>query len=261
MSSKYLLTIETSNGFIFGGIAESMYGVARNNVIVKITDKSMVLESRGEGNTEIFRTELFSHKFNYYDVPKDGKIIYMEFSVSDFKKIFKGTKKKVHVKLRLKNSDPSLLYIFRKLDGKDGTPKSKLPLIDDVEPCEYDYPKFDESNPIVTVPASEFNSSLKTIYKTDSATTKFRVYEKGIKISSCEVKGQIIEEFPYGKKSKEILFSRKISTKTLINVTKCCKLDKFIRIYAIPESRTIILSIDVASNGVHNIYLLTKKKE
>ena len=264
MSKDELLVIKVGDAFIFSGIAESMYGIVQKNVSFKIGDKEMIIEARGEGNSVLFRTVLWKQKFIEYTLNKgkDQTMFYLEIDVGHFRNAFKDTKKKVTANITVRKANPNIIRVARKTSGKETIPLVKIPIADDSEPVEYKYPDFDESNPIVSISSSEFDDALKAIKKTKCENTRVIISERFVKIKTTKVKGLLAQSFPFGDQEKpgKKLIERKIPTKTLLNIMKCSKLHKMLRIYIASETDTIIFSIDAASGGIHYVYLPTKKK-
>jgi hypothetical protein len=254
------IDLETTAGFVFAGISASMFGVAKKNLGFKISATDTVIEAKGEDNSVLYRSKLLSQKFNNYIVPKDDNVRYSEYSVSDFRKAVKDIKKKTYTNLYTKDEDSTVLYINRTIPGKDTLAKCKVPMIEGAEPQEHVYPKYDESQPNAVVPASEFNTDCKLIDKAKSVNTLFVATATSVKISTSGIKKGMAQKFYFGKPGDEKVCVRKIPTKVLMNITKCCTLDKMMRIYVVPGTSTIVFSIDAANLGTHEIFLIGKKK-
>lgn len=260
---KLILRAKIDVGNLFSSISDSMYGISKS-ISFKILKSGITMESRAEGNSILYRTELESHKFVSFEfnAEKDS-VFYFEVKVSDLRDIFRGTKKKVNVTLKIEEGG-KYIYILREKNNFEGIPRAKIPFIEDSTPIEFKYPSFDITTPHVKVATSTFSTDLKTIKKRTTKTI-FKVGKYGVKLSMKKVEDEAQQEFPYSDKKEgdegSKIFKRTFLTANLIIIMKLSKLDKFMNIYVIPDSQTIIFAIDAAGKGTHYVYLLKGEKK
>lgn len=274
---RYLLKIETNEGFVFKPLVE-VFHCALLYVVFRVSAKG--LQCRNDNSksaaknqektdaTLLIDLDMPRKGFSKFIIPKgleedEEAVLYLPVEASIMRNATSGILKADNLCMYVKESDINTLTIrvFNSAKGRDGETSIKLlpleslsdSILNPLLPVDYDLNK-----PVACGTASEFSKSFVGSAKSKATIVNAIAQADGIQFISSN--GEFSKKFAVGTfdlKKKEIYNKNFIFNQGLNAAVKACPMSKNVRIYA-SGNRPLMISLDSGSNGFLNIYLVPK---